>query len=254
MYEEESVGGLLSPKDQFDLKIPMNNRQPVGILRVQNVDVMDGSRCIQLNGQNTRVQLPEIKDIDLNSTVSSLTGATPDFAPLRMKTDHINASATHQRKSVPVMNVLGSRIRLDGSCCGITAHTEDTDEVNSIVTSDNESQRKAAHRADHWALCGDPGPEKAKDIVKAPMSSPVDRRPQVFLRAREDTSLFDTLADEVEDAETIVAPAEDAATFESGTSTKRSKTSRASILGLTRSRSFKKARSFLKGKRKRKIR
>lgn len=246
--EEESFGGLLSPKDQFDLEIPMKNRQPVGILRIQNADVMNGGGCMRLQGQYTPVKLPEINDIDHNSTVSSLSGATPDFAPLSKKKDQSNASTTHNKKSIPVMKVLGNRIRLDGSCCGITAHTEDTYDSNSIVLSESESRRNAAHCTGLWVLCGG-GPEKA--IVKEPISSPVNRRPPKSLTR--DTSLFDTLADEVEDVENNVASAQ-ATTVESATSTRRSKTSKASMLRLTKSRSFTKARNFLNGKRKIKVR
>ena len=250
--EEESVGGLLSPNDQFDLEIPMKNRQPVGILKIQNAEVLNSSRCMQLQGQYTPEKLPELNDIDHNSTVSSLSGATPDFAPLKsknmnaMKSDQHNDSATPKIKSVPVVKVLGNRIRLDGTCCGITAHTEDTDDSNSIVLSDSESRRNAAHCTVLWALCG--FSEKVEHIVKEPISSPVNRMPQKFLR---DTSLFDTLADE--DAETNV-PRVESATVESATSTKRSKTSTVSMFGMSRSKSFRKAKNFLKGKKKRKVR
>jgi hypothetical protein len=246
--EKESSVGLLSPQDQFDLEIPMKNRQPVGILRIQSTSPIKSSRCMHLQGQKTPVYLPELDDIDHKSTVSSLSGVTQDFAPLRMKTtDHGNGSATYKTKSVPVMKVLGRSIRLDGSCCGITAHTEDTEDSNSILAVESESRRKVARWTVPWALCGK-GPEEVKEIVKEPVSSPVNRRPQKFIR---NTSLFDTLADEVEDTELNVAPAE-AVTVASATSTRRSKSSKVSLL---KSRSFRKARNlFNKGERKRLVR
>jgi hypothetical protein len=247
--QEESVGELLSPKDQFDLEIPMKHTQPIGILRIQSEDVMKSRRCMRLQGQNiTPVKTPEFNDVDHNSTVSSLSGVSPDFAPVAMKTGPSNAPpATHKNKSVPVIKVLGNKIRLEGSCCGMTAHTEDTDDSNSIAASQNEKRRKAAHDTGTWLLCGGGrGPEEIAEIVKEPVSSPVNRKSPQFLR---DTSLFDTLADEVEDAETNVALAEEN-TLASVTSTKRSKTSKTSRFRLPKTRSFKKVKSYLKGKAK----
>ena len=170
----DSLGEQLESEDQFEIAVQLKVRSPVGILRNSS----------SLSRRN----------LDEQSTASSITMESDLCVPAKQQQANVKTIETpprHQERD-------SKNCRDYASCCGYSTATGETEDSNSLVDgSDNKSSRTKPQTNSSWFLCG--GPKEIPQYVEddeIPHPSYLAVKP-----LRRDTSLFDTLEEEVEEEE-----------------------------------------------------
>jgi hypothetical protein len=256
--DSDSIGEPLSPRDQFDLEVPV--KRPVGILRKKSAEWTNGRKCIELQHSGRGGMDMSSHDIDQVSTASALTDISLDG----YSTKHSRGPRSHvsSKKSAHVKSKWGG-----SRCCGATVETDDTN-ANSLAAGRHpiKSKSKATKNSLWECICQSTeatemvNDEEATNPLRTKKPTSRTKNLMAPKPLRRGTSLFDTLEDEeledYEEAQTTIAVVEvDSMEEEKSVVTTAWKLRLKKVrsipkLGLHKVRSIPKLRSFKLGKKK----